>query len=133
MRRAGSAIRGRPRLPARFSPRRTRLIVFLGLLDPGLIAANASNDAGGIATYSSVGAKYGYSLLWTIPLITFSLAIVQMLTARMGVANTLMRHIPSPSPPHCPDESPAGASSSSIPQPPKRPALIFSAMRTIIS
>jgi Mn2+/Fe2+ NRAMP family transporter len=86
MRRAGSAIRGRPRLPARFSPRRTRLIVFLGLLGPGLIAANAGNDAGGIATYSSVGAKYGYSLLWTILLITISLAIVQMLAARMGVA-----------------------------------------------
>src|SRR5271154_5221116 len=86
MRRAGSAIRGRPRLPARFSPRRTRLIVFLGLLGPGLIAANAGNDAGGIATYSSVGAKYGYSLLWTILLITFSLAIVQMLAARLGGA-----------------------------------------------
>src|SRR5580704_829572 len=86
MRRAGSAIRGRPRLPARFHPRRTRLFIFLGLLGPGLIAANAGNDAGGIATYSSVGAKYGYSLLWTIVLITISLAIVQMLAARMGVA-----------------------------------------------
>jgi Mn2+/Fe2+ NRAMP family transporter len=51
----------------------------------GLIAANAGNDAGGIATYSSVGAKYGYGLLWTIVLITISLAIVQMLAARMGV------------------------------------------------
>jgi Mn2+/Fe2+ NRAMP family transporter len=57
----------------------------LGLLGPGLIAANAGNDAGGIATYSSVGAKYGYELLWTILLITVSLAIVQMLAARMGV------------------------------------------------
>ena len=85
MRRAGSAIRGRPRLPARLNPRRTRLFIFLGLLGPGLIAANAGNDAGGIATYSSVGAKYGYSLLWTILLITISLAIVQMLAARMGV------------------------------------------------
>ena len=37
------------------------LFAFLGLLGPGLIAANAGNDAGGIATYSSVGAKYGYS------------------------------------------------------------------------
>jgi Mn2+/Fe2+ NRAMP family transporter len=93
MRRARSAIRGRPRLPARplrlparLHPRRTRgLFIFLGLLGPGLIAANAGNDAGGIATYSSVGAKYGYSLLWTILLITISLAIVQMLAARMGV------------------------------------------------
>jgi NRAMP (natural resistance-associated macrophage protein)-like metal ion transporter len=57
----------------------------LGLLGPGLIAANAGNDAGGIATYSTVGAKYGYDLLWTIVLIAISLAIVQLLAARMGV------------------------------------------------
>ena len=85
MRRIRSATRGRPRLPARLSPRRARIFAFLGLLGPGLIAANAGNDAGGIATYSSVGAKYGYGLLWTIVLITISLAIVQRLAARMGV------------------------------------------------
>ncbi len=85
MRRVRSAVRGRPRLPARLHPRRTGLFIFLGLLGPGLIAANAGNDAGGVATYSSVGAKYGYQLLWTIVLITISLAIVQMLAARMGV------------------------------------------------
>jgi Mn2+/Fe2+ NRAMP family transporter len=85
IRRARSASIGRPRLPARLSRRRARLFAILGLLGPGLIAANAGNDAGGIATYSSVGAKYGYSLLWTILLITVSLALVQMLAARMGV------------------------------------------------
>jgi NRAMP (natural resistance-associated macrophage protein)-like metal ion transporter len=84
LRRAGSAVRGRSRLPARFSPRRSRLFVFLGLLGPGLIAANAGNDAGGIATYSQVGAKYGYDLLWMMVLITVSLAIVQSMAARMG-------------------------------------------------
>ncbi len=66
-------------------PRRTRLLAFLAVLGPGLIAANAGNDAGGIATYSSVGAKYGYDLLWMMVLITISLAIVQSLAARMGV------------------------------------------------
>jgi NRAMP (natural resistance-associated macrophage protein)-like metal ion transporter len=85
MRRIRSATRGRPRLPARLSPRRARLFAFLGLLGPGLIAANAGNDAGGIATYSAAGAKYGYDLLWTIVLITISLGLVQMLAARMGV------------------------------------------------
>lgn len=94
MRRIRSANRGRPRLPARLSrpripvrlsPRRARLLAVLGMLGPGLIAANAGNDAGGIATYSSVGAKYGYGLLWTILLIAISLGIVQMLAARMGV------------------------------------------------
>src|SRR5271163_3276660 len=85
MRRVRSAVRGRPRLPARLSSRRTRMIGLLGLLGPGLIAANAGNDAGGIATYSSAGAKYGYSVLWIMVLITVSLAIVQKLAARMGV------------------------------------------------
>src|SRR5438094_1693036 len=85
MRRARSAPFGRPRLPVRLSARRARIVAFLGLLGPGLIAANAGNDAGGIATYSSAGAKYGYDLLWTIVLIAISLAIVQMLAARMGV------------------------------------------------
>jgi NRAMP (natural resistance-associated macrophage protein)-like metal ion transporter len=85
MRRVRSAIVGRPRLPVRLSPRRARIFAFVGLLGPGLIAANAGNDAGGIATYSAAGAKYGYQLLWTLVLITFSLAVVQMLAARMGV------------------------------------------------
>src|SRR5437660_1568256 len=85
MRRVRSAARGRPRLPARLNPRRARIFALLGLLGPGLIAANAGNDAGGIATYSSIGAKYGYDLLWTIVLIAISLAIVQLLAARMGV------------------------------------------------
>ena len=85
MRRVRSATRGRPRLPARLNPKRARIFALLGLLGPGLIAANAGNDAGGVATYSSVGAKYGYGLLWTIVLITISLAIVQMLATRMGV------------------------------------------------
>jgi len=85
MRRIRSASLGRPRLPARLSPRRARIFAILGLLGPGLIAANAGNDAGGIATYSSVGAKFGYELLWTMVLITISLALVQMLAARMGV------------------------------------------------
>jgi Mn2+/Fe2+ NRAMP family transporter len=68
----------------RFRPRRSRIVVFLGLLGPGLIAANAGNDAGGIATYSEVGAKYGYTLLWALLLITVSLALVQRSAARMG-------------------------------------------------
>src|SRR5581483_11182070 len=58
----------------------------LTILGPGLVAANAGNDAGGIATYAQVGAKYGYDLLWMLVLITFSLAIVQEMAARLGVA-----------------------------------------------
>src|SRR5260370_2399413 len=85
MRGVRSAAGGRPRLPARLSPRRVRIFPLLGLLRPALIAAHAGNDAGGIATYSEAGAKYGYELLWTIVLIAISLAIVQKLSARMAV------------------------------------------------
>jgi Mn2+/Fe2+ NRAMP family transporter len=71
------------RAPFRFR-RRSRLLSYLGLLGPGLIAANAGNDAGGIATYASDGAKYGYGLLWMLVVITVSLAVVQEMSARMG-------------------------------------------------
>ena len=84
---------GRPKLPPLPSPRmpqlprigRTRLLLFLALLGPGLITANADNDAGGIATYSIAGARFGYGMLWMLLLITFSLAVTQEMGARMGV------------------------------------------------
>ena len=41
-----------------------RLLVLLSVIGPGFIAGNAGNDAGGIATYSIVGAREGYGLLW---------------------------------------------------------------------
>jgi Mn2+/Fe2+ NRAMP family transporter len=65
---------------------RYRLIAILGILGPGLIAASAGNDAGGVATYAMVGARYGYQLLWIMIPITFSLGVVQEMCARMGAA-----------------------------------------------
>ncbi|HBM81928.1 MAG TPA: Mn transporter [Clostridiaceae bacterium] len=59
-------------------------MLFLSVLGPGLITANADNDAGGIATYAQVGAAYGYKLLWSLILITISLGIVQEMCSRMG-------------------------------------------------
>src|SRR6202163_72996 len=77
------ALRGRPRLRSR-SRLTTKLLLVFAALGPGLIAANAGNDAGGIATYASVGAKYGYDLLWMMVVITVSLIVVQEMAARMG-------------------------------------------------
>jgi Mn2+/Fe2+ NRAMP family transporter len=51
-----------------------------------LVAAAAGNDAGGIATYAASGAKYGYDLIWVLVLMTRSLAVVQEMCARLGVA-----------------------------------------------
>src|SRR4026209_2762135 len=64
--------------------RRKRLLAYIAILGPGMITANAGNDAGGIATFSSVGADFGYSLLWILIPITISLGIVQEMCARMG-------------------------------------------------
>jgi len=62
-----------------------RFSAYLAILGPGIIAANAGNDASGIATYSTVGAAYGYSLLWVFIPMVLSLIVVQEMCARMGV------------------------------------------------
>ena len=64
--------------------RRRRLLAYVAILGPGMITANAGNDAGGIATFASVGAEFGYSLLWVLIPITIALGIVQEMCARMG-------------------------------------------------
>jgi len=70
------------RLPGRIG--RSRLLIFLAILGPGLISAASDNDAGGITTWSVIGARYGYSLLWLLLLITPILAVTQEMGARMG-------------------------------------------------
>jgi NRAMP (natural resistance-associated macrophage protein)-like metal ion transporter len=62
-----------------------RFYAYLAVIGPGIIAANAGNDASGIATYSSVGAEFGYSLLWVFIPMMISLIIVQEMCVRMGV------------------------------------------------
>lgn len=64
--------------------KRPRLLMLLAVIGPGLIAASAGNDSGGISTYSVAGAKFGYDMLWMIFVMTFSLSIVQETSARMG-------------------------------------------------
>ena len=75
--------RGRPRLRPR-NPVAVKLLALLAFIGPGIVAANAGNDAGGIATYASIGAKYQYDLLWMMVLLTVSLVVVQEMAARMG-------------------------------------------------
>ena len=54
------------------------------MIGPGFITANVDNDPGGILTYSQAGAKYGYTLLWTLIPTTIALIVVQEMAARMG-------------------------------------------------
>ena len=59
---------------------------WLVILGPGLIATSAGNDAGGIATYSSAGAKFGYDMIWVMVVLTLSFAVVQEMCTRLGAA-----------------------------------------------
>jgi NRAMP (natural resistance-associated macrophage protein)-like metal ion transporter len=55
-----------------------------GRLGPGLITGAADDDPSGIATYSQVGAGFGYSILWTA-IFTLPLMVgIQTVSARIG-------------------------------------------------
>jgi len=62
-----------------------KLAFIMAVVGPGIIAANADNDAGGITTYSIVGAHFGLKMLWVLFLVTISLAITQEMGVRIGV------------------------------------------------
>jgi len=61
-----------------------KILIFLTIVGPGLISAAAGDDAGGVATYTVVGARFGFRLLWLLFFLTFSLVMVQEMAARMG-------------------------------------------------
>lgn len=61
-----------------------KIIIFLAILGPGVITANVDNDAGGITTYSVVGATFGYQMLWVFIPIIVALFVVQEMGVRMG-------------------------------------------------
>ncbi|MBK5288843.1 MAG: divalent metal cation transporter [Acidimicrobiia bacterium] len=69
------------------APRRRRFVrpaAFLAILGPGIIAANAGNDAGGIATYASAGSQFQYQTLFIGVLVIAALVAVQEMAARLG-------------------------------------------------
>src|SRR5699024_8523060 len=75
---------GARRVPslAAFSAR--RLFLLFSVLGPGIIAANADNDASGIFGYSLAGSVYQYKMLWVLVLSTFALGVAQEMGARMA-------------------------------------------------
>jgi len=76
--RTASAVRRRARV------RRATILAFLAVMGPGIITGFAGNDAGGVTTYTAVGAHYGYALLWLLLLSTAGLVVIQEMCARMG-------------------------------------------------
>lgn len=57
---------------------------FIRQLGPGVITGAADDDPSGIATYSQIGAQFGYSLAWTVVITTPLMAAVQEISARLG-------------------------------------------------
>ncbi len=67
------------------SSNKPKWLLVLGAMGPGILTAMAGNDAGGISTYSSAGALFGYKTLWMILVMTFLLIVAQESACRMGV------------------------------------------------
>ena len=73
----------------------------LKLFGPGLVTGAADDDPSGIATYSSVGAQFGPSMLWTMPLIYPFMAAIQEISALLGrvtgrgIAGNMRRFYPA--------------------------------------
>jgi NRAMP (natural resistance-associated macrophage protein)-like metal ion transporter len=55
------------------------------VLGPGLLAGLSDDDPAGITTYSILGARFGYELLWVLLLATGALIVFHELAARMGL------------------------------------------------
>ena len=64
---------------------KARIIIFFAIFGPGVISAIADNDAGGVATYSIAGSRFGYSMLFVLLLVTILLAITQEIGARIAI------------------------------------------------
>ena len=88
---------GKSRLPYDLEPTIRRALAVLG---PGLVTGASDDDPSGIATYSQVGAQFGYGLLWTMLLSYPLMAAIQEISARVGrvtgcgIAANLRRHYP---------------------------------------
>jgi len=79
-------------------PEKSRVLSILG---PGLITAASDDDPSGIATYSQVGAQFGFSISWTMLFSYPLMAAIQEISGRIGrttgrgVAGNIRRHYPA--------------------------------------
>ena len=61
------------------------MVALLAVVGPGLLAGLSDDDPAGITTYSILGAKYGYDLLWVLALSTAALIVFHELGVRLGI------------------------------------------------
>ena len=82
-------------------PGRRRKLAWRRVIGPGLITGASDDDPSGIATYSQVGAQFGFGLSWTMVLTFPLMSAVQMISARIGrvtghgLAGNLVRNYPA--------------------------------------
>jgi len=81
---ADMKVRGKE-MSRRARPYRRRIALFLAVVGPGIITSNVDNDAGGITVYTTAGAQFGYTLLWSLIPMTIALYVSEEMCARMGV------------------------------------------------
>lgn len=57
---------------------------FFSALGPGLVTGASDDDPSGIATYSQMGAQYGFKMLWTLLFSYPLMGAIQEISARIG-------------------------------------------------
>jgi Mn2+/Fe2+ NRAMP family transporter len=76
----------------------SRLLIFLKALGPGIVTGAADDDPSGIATYSQIGAQFGFAMLWTMLFSYPLMAGIQEISAwigrvtGIGLAGNIRRH-----------------------------------------
>jgi manganese transport protein len=69
---------------------------------PAVVVSVAYMDPGNFATNIQAGARYGYALLWVVPLANIIAIVFQSLSARLGIvsgrnlAELCREHFPKP-------------------------------------
>lgn len=77
------------------TPRRTSRRIKLSLMGPAFIAAIGYIDPGNFATNIQAGASFGYTLLWVVVWANVMAMLIQLLSAKLGIATgkNLAEHI----------------------------------------
>src|SRR5271170_2476702 len=81
------------------NPKGLKIVLKLG---PGLITGASDDDPSGIATYSQVGAEFGYGMLWTMLFSYPLMVVIQEISARIGrttgigIAGNIRKHYSKP-------------------------------------
>jgi NRAMP (natural resistance-associated macrophage protein)-like metal ion transporter len=77
----------RPEEPAKTQSKRSSSLLrsIFQIFGPGVITGASDDDPSGIATYSQVGAQFGFGMLWMVLFLYPLMTVVQEMCARIGL------------------------------------------------